>query len=255
MSAFFHRDGDRYLPTAHTRGPWSAEHQHGGPPSALLAGAIEAACASHALARLSVQLLRPVPIAPLTVHVAEPVGGRTAQRVRAELRHDGRAVVTAEGLLLRRAEVPGAAVPTTPLGPLPSSATPLVFPFFAWDEGYHQAIELHPLPGEAWGGPSLRLWARSRFPIVAGQPITPVQSVVVLADAQSGFAPPAPVERFTFLNPELQVALARWPRSTWIGLDVRSWCGDQGVAIARSTLHDEVGAIGQSEQVMVLAAR
>jgi hypothetical protein len=39
--AFFHRDGDRYVPTELTRGPWSAEAQHGGPPAALLGTVLE----------------------------------------------------------------------------------------------------------------------------------------------------------------------------------------------------------------------
>ena len=32
--AFFHRDGYLYIPTELTRGPWSPQAQHGGPPGA-----------------------------------------------------------------------------------------------------------------------------------------------------------------------------------------------------------------------------
>src|SRR5690349_18583593 len=41
--AFFLPDGDGWLATSHTRGPWSPAHQHGGPPAALIAHALEAA--------------------------------------------------------------------------------------------------------------------------------------------------------------------------------------------------------------------
>ena len=34
-------DGDRYVATVHTQGPWSEGFQHAGPPSALLARAID----------------------------------------------------------------------------------------------------------------------------------------------------------------------------------------------------------------------
>src|SRR5207237_67687 len=34
--AFYIPDGDDFVATVHTRGPWSPKHQHGGPPSALL---------------------------------------------------------------------------------------------------------------------------------------------------------------------------------------------------------------------------
>ena len=42
FDAFFHRDGGRYVPTELTRGPWSADAQHGGPPAALLGTILEA---------------------------------------------------------------------------------------------------------------------------------------------------------------------------------------------------------------------
>src|ERR671939_35374 len=35
--AFYARDGDDFVASAHTRGPWSSRHQHGGPPAPLAA--------------------------------------------------------------------------------------------------------------------------------------------------------------------------------------------------------------------------
>ena len=64
-SAFFVPDGERFLATALTRGPWSRDHQHGGPPSALLARAIErrlAGVAETEVVRLTVDFLRPLAI-------------------------------------------------------------------------------------------------------------------------------------------------------------------------------------------------
>jgi hypothetical protein len=39
--ALFVVDGARFVPTVLCRGPWSADAQHGGPPAALLARAVE----------------------------------------------------------------------------------------------------------------------------------------------------------------------------------------------------------------------
>ena len=39
--AFYSLDGDRIVPSELTRGPWDRDSQHAGPPSALLARAIE----------------------------------------------------------------------------------------------------------------------------------------------------------------------------------------------------------------------
>ena len=51
--AFYVTDGDDFVATAHTRGPWSPKHQHGGPPSALLARAIEAQAPGFVVARIN----------------------------------------------------------------------------------------------------------------------------------------------------------------------------------------------------------
>src|SRR4051812_42825407 len=60
--ALYEPDGDVLVPTALTRGPWDPRHQHAGPPSALLARAIEAAggIEDGQLARITVDILRPV---------------------------------------------------------------------------------------------------------------------------------------------------------------------------------------------------
>ncbi|KAJ3238955.1 hypothetical protein HDU81_006770 [Chytriomyces hyalinus] len=61
----YHRlSKDTFRPTKLTIGPWSADSQHGGPPSALMASLLRAhAGEAFRLARLSVSLYRPVPTA------------------------------------------------------------------------------------------------------------------------------------------------------------------------------------------------
>ncbi|TMB59060.1 MAG: thioesterase family protein, partial [Deltaproteobacteria bacterium] len=67
--ALFERDGARFVPSELCRGPWSPEAQHGGPPAALLARSAERFEGGEEMqvARLTVELLRPVPLVPLTV--------------------------------------------------------------------------------------------------------------------------------------------------------------------------------------------
>src|SRR6185437_678621 len=74
------RDG-AFRATGLTVGPWNPEHQHAGPPSALIARAIERAAASEGLAhlaRLTVNLIRPAPIGECRVEVATDYAGRNA---------------------------------------------------------------------------------------------------------------------------------------------------------------------------------
>ena len=103
--AFFVREGARLVATALTRGPWSNEHQHGGPPAALLGGALERAgsdAAEFRLVRVTVEFLRPVPIAPLEVSTEMVRAGKQAQRIGASLSAGGVEVARALGLRLRR---------------------------------------------------------------------------------------------------------------------------------------------------------
>ena len=79
--AIYERDGELFVPSELARGPWTPEAQHGGPPAALLARAIERFEDGERMfvARMTVELLRPVPIAPLTVESRFARPGRKVQ--------------------------------------------------------------------------------------------------------------------------------------------------------------------------------
>jgi hypothetical protein len=77
--AFYVPDGDRFAPTAWTRGPWEREAQHAGPPAALVARAIEGLEPAGQLqvARFTFEVLRPIPLTELRIEarVVRPEGG------------------------------------------------------------------------------------------------------------------------------------------------------------------------------------
>src|ERR687896_1302705 len=98
VDAFFEPDGDGFAATPLTRGPWDKNAQHAGPPAALVARAVEATLpAGFRLARMSVDILRPVPIGRLTPRATVDAGRRVA-RVRAVLEADGVEVMTATAM-------------------------------------------------------------------------------------------------------------------------------------------------------------
>lgn len=81
-TALYEASEGQFIPTALTIGPWDESAQHGGPPSALMAGAVERfgdEAESFFVARVMVDLLRPIPVAPLEVHVLPIRLGRSAQ--------------------------------------------------------------------------------------------------------------------------------------------------------------------------------
>src|SRR4051795_972071 len=85
MDALFRIAGEVVEPTELARGPWGPNALHGGPTAALLARAVERHDPGPAsfVARLTVELLQPVPIAPLRLAVRTARPGRNVQTLDA----------------------------------------------------------------------------------------------------------------------------------------------------------------------------
>ncbi len=106
-----------------TRGPWNPRHQHAGPPSALIARAIERAAINDGLthlARLTVNLIRPAPIGECRVEVATDYAGRTTGHYSGRLTAEGKDIARFTALAQREEDLP---VPEgTPGHPPPQGA-------------------------------------------------------------------------------------------------------------------------------------
>ena len=227
----FHRDGDRFVPTVHARGPWDPGAQHGGAPAALLAEAVGEP-GMH-VARLTYDFVGPVPV-------------------------DGAPVVRLRAVRLRRGEVAGLpenddAVP----GGGPDAAKPSDFPLEPPDAaGFHRtAMEIRFGNGTTYGrGPGLT-WFRFARPLVDMDKPSPVAVVAAAADFGNGVSRVLDFERHLFVNTDLTIHLRREPVGEWVLLDARTRVEPQGVGLAASTLYDERGTIGLSAQSLYVAER
>ncbi|MGI8586060.1 MAG: acyl-CoA thioesterase domain-containing protein [Thermoleophilaceae bacterium] len=101
--AFFVCDGERYAASELTRGPWDPNAQHAGPPTALLGRAVERAgsISEAQVARITFEILRPIPIATLTATAEVVRVGRTVELI--EGRPLGRAGRARPGTRVARA--------------------------------------------------------------------------------------------------------------------------------------------------------
>lgn len=256
-SAFYLPDDGAFVATPLTRGPWDERFQHGGPPAALACGAL-ARWGDDAgrwfLARLSIELLRPVPIGRVEVAVRPERLGRGVQRLVATLSVDGRDVLVARGLRIRRTPIDVPPVPAPPPWPAPAAGTPLTFDFFRSPVGYHQGVEMVCVDG-AWGATPIAVWARPRVPLVSGRADLPRERVLVLADAQSGMGVPLDPDVWSFVNPDLTVYFERDPVDGWVGFDIRSTASPAGVGLAQSAIRDAHGFVGRSAQSLFIAPR
>ena len=258
LPPFFVLDGDRFVPSASARGPWSPRHQHGGPPAALLARAFARQAGSDTqIARLTFDFLRPVPLAPLTVVTRVVRAGTKVQRLAGSvLAEDGVAVIEATCLVMRL--VPASvAVPLEPLAsPAPPAASvPFELPFMSGEEGYHRAVEWRLAKG-TWGGGPVAAWLRLRVPLVAGEtPTPPLECLVAVADSASGVAVAVDPALATFVNGDLTIALHRSPVGEWMCLDAATTGEAHGIGLARARLWDTTGLVGRSLQTLLLEPR
>lgn len=250
MDAFYEPlADDRVRSTKHTTGPWDPGSQHAGPPAALLGGAMQAAVPELGFTRLTFEILRPVPVTELSVQVEVVRPGRRISLVAGTLADGDGPCLLARAWGMRRTEValdvphPDAALPG------PDTAHPAPFFEVASEVGWHTAMELRFLSGGAFEehGPA-RAWGRPRVDLVAGRAWTPLERVLVLADAGNGVSSAADVRRWMFINTDLTVHLTREPTGDWVALDAHSVYEPSGVGAAFSVVHDERGPIGRAAQ-------
>ena len=253
--AFYLPDGDTFVSTVHTRGPWSPEHQHGGPPSALLTRAVERV-ADLPVVRVTVEILRPVPIAPLRIVTRPLRPGKRVQLWEAVMTSAGAEICRATVLCIRETAIDLPELPPHPAATLPGpdELPETIFPFFRDMEGYHRAMELRFARG-TWGQRAAACWMRMRPTLVAGETPTPFQRVMVAADCNNGITNVLDPRRFVFINPDLTVHVHRHPVDEWVLLDAVVNPERTGRGSAESLLHDRRGPIGRSVQSLYVDTR
>ncbi len=261
--ALFEPDGPLLVPTALTVGPWDPGSQHGGAPSALLARAVESEPAPEPvqLARLTVELLRPVPLTPLQVSCEVVRPGRKVQLVRAVLRAGDVEVAVAHGLRIRTVDrpVPDGTAPDDPTPPGPEHGRQTRFlttPAGGEVQGFHTtANDIRFVEGGFdQPGPALA-WIRLLVPVVAGEVTSPAMRAAAAADFGNGLSWVLPATSWLFVNPDLTVHLARLPAGEWIGMRSTTATSAVGIGMAETALYDRSGRVGRSVQSLLLDAR
>jgi hypothetical protein len=255
LSAFYEPlGGGRYLGTESTAGPWNPEHQHAGPPAALLGRALEqtAPRGDMLLARLSFEILGAIPVGEVAVESAVVRPGRSVELLEARLRAGGRDAVLARAWRMLRTDAPAAgddpAPPPIPDGP--NEPPPMLDGF-----GYGAAVELRFAAG-GWQqrGPATA-WTRLAVPVVDGEAPTGLQRVLAVADSGNGISAVLSWDAWLFINTELTVHVRREPRGEWICLDAATTIAHGGTGLARSTLSDRDGAVAHGAQSLLVAPR
>jgi Acyl-CoA thioesterase C-terminal domain/Acyl-CoA thioesterase N-terminal domain len=264
--SFYEPDGDLYVATELTRGPWDPDAQHAGPPSALVGREIERLGGGRIggedgspaqVGRITYELVRPVPIGGLRVEAEVVRPGRRVEMVEATLAdHDGAPVMRARAWRLRTQEVSferPAGFPEAPPGP--EQGEPGTFFPTGYDVGYHSAMEYRFTEGAFMEAGPATVWMRMGVPLLPGEEPTPLQRVLAAADSGNGVSAALDWRRYLFINVDLTVHLHRMPRGEWVCLDAVTLPEANGVGMADAALYDEEGAIGRAVQTLLIDER
>lgn len=258
----FARQGDVWHPTILSSGPWDARAQHGGAPGALFAYLAENALPDPEwqLSRLSIELIKPVPVAPLTTH-QDIHPGRSTTRVTIDLFAGETLVARAHALLVRGQtlglppETPGWR-PAQLLPPPDECRDPLSIPGMSTGTSfYHSAMEHRMAQGDSTRPGPAATWFRLTVPLIQDQPTSPAMRAAAAADFGSGVSWVLSAEHYLFANADLSLHLHRPADGEWIGLLSETQVHAGGVGTALSRLYDERGPIGFATQTLVLRER
>lgn len=258
VEPLFRRDGERYLPTAMAVGPWSPDALHGGPPTGLLARAVELAARGRGLlvSRLTVDLFRAVPMAPLRVETEVVREGRRIVAVQASLLAEDVEVSRATGLLLLPSDGDGSGLPVEPSPPGPVGL-PDLLEYLRGPNGerlyppmFLDAVESRLVLGEG-SGDQPAAWFRLPMPLVEGEPPTPLQRLAAVSDfgnLLANFNPGRTRERRGpgYINADTTIYLLRYPVGEWVCLRAERRAVQDGLGIVEIAQFDEEGWYGHS---------
>jgi hypothetical protein len=246
-----------FEPTLATESPWSSDAQHGGPPTALLAHVLRTRHQADGMrvARVTNEFLGSIPRAPLTAQTSVLRDGRRIRLIEASLLADGRPVAIARAWQIATSGeggIPAESLASEPAPPLPGAMPQKYFSGFRhW--GYGESIEWRWVHGSFGSAGKAVVWARPRIPLVAGQPLHPLERILVVADSANGVSSALDPKEWLFIPPSITVTLHRYPEGEWVYLAATSMLAADGLGSTLGTLGDKDGQIGSVAQPLLVA--
>ncbi|MDA8103026.1 MAG: thioesterase family protein [Nitrospiraceae bacterium] len=255
-AAFFKQLDERsFLAEPSTVGPWAPDAQHGGPPCALIASAIEEASAAPGteLSNLSVEFLKPVPLGKLDVDVRAVRSGYKVALYEAELGNEDGPCMLARAWRTRREEgrVPEVSL-AEPTGRDPAglpSADLYHFPYIAQvDWRFEEGAFADP-------GPAV-VHARPRIPLVQGRAMTGLEALLVMVDSANGFSQELPMDSYIYVPVSLFVSLVALPDpGGFITFDSHTRISSSGIGITETTISQAGKFVGSAMHTLYVEPR
>ena len=186
----------------------------------------------------------------MSARVARP--GRSVELIEASLEASGGEVMRARGWRLAVGEV---TADWEQDEPPPGREDAEALEFFPTGEtvGWHTAMEIVFARGRFLEPGPATVWMRPRVELVEGEPVSPLQRVLLAADGGNGVSAPLDWADYIFINTDLTVHVLRPPEGEWVCLD--SVTHVDGLGMTDTALWDERGRIGRAAQTLLVRER
>ena len=267
--SFFQIDpdnGSMYHPTLHSQGPWAENMLHGRVISGLIAYEAELNLQNEVnmlewqIARITVDMFRVAPMAPLMVEVQFIRSGRRIKVLDVEIlteRPESGKVLIAKGLVvaLKKSMSPLAKVWTPSRWPVEypektdsqhasdvddnMSSRPHIWETINVTDGDVGDNRISRKYGVR------RAWIRETIDLVQGIVPSPLVRVAQVADIANPVANSSE-EALHYINVDITLYLNRNPISEWVGVETLQHGSTDGISIGAISLYDIDGLVGTS---------
>lgn len=249
VNALFTRDGEWFAPTPFTTGPWRPDAMNGGPPCGLISLAVhEALEDDEQVARIGVDLEKPVPLVPLQLHATRRQVSRRVAHLNVELRTETAVVATARALLLRgRGAVPlkERELPSAPALPASVVESDVEDAWAARPRVFHRdGVEVRFTSGN-WGSGPGTAWIRLAVPLIDGETTPDLCQLMAIADLGSPLSQSvAQGAGVALINVDVNVTLAGAPQGPWFCIATQGTVSPAGIGLSNTQLFDQRGPLG-----------
>ncbi|OHV44257.1 hypothetical protein BCD48_25950 [Pseudofrankia sp. BMG5.36] len=249
--AYFRRlDDGRYLPGRFASGVWGARTVSGRILGGLIGHVLEQEQAEpgYRLARLTVDMFRVIPSAPLAVTTSLVRAGGRIRVADVHVSHDGVPVTRATAVFLRPSSNPPGEIwhadrdewPAPELGsPDPRLQAGSRADVRPMAPGVTLTGALGPTASVQRGG----VWVRELREVVEGTELTPLVRAVLVADMTSPTTHRG-TAGIQYINTDFTLTLVREPVGEFFGVLAEDQHAVDGVSFGQATIHDAAGLLG-----------
>lgn len=258
---FYHSDGDAFIPTRAAHGYWQKDTLSGSAAASLLGFVIERdfCAADWVPVRLSIDMLRMPPAAPLTVETEVLHESGRLRLVEARLMAEGRLQTRALCQIARQGTQPDNPVWQSPAWPVPHPDTLPAQAHWRWDLRLIASDDARfrrespaggsadqgntPVLGQLAPVSARQAWLRVATEIVAGHPLSRFGMLVTTADFASPLTHSSEFG-IDFVNTDLTIHLHRLPQGEWLGYELTGHSSAEGIGVGQAAIHDLSGPLG-----------